>query len=358
MAIVPLTEEHLPAIADIFLEQEGTAITRRKDRAASYLADLYLDAPYVDPEFPSLVAVASDGEVEGFLGVMPGWIRFCGRRMRYAASGPLLTRVARRSKAPGAFLIRAFLAGTQDLSLTDGCNERAWRVFSALGGQVVGLPSTRWVRPLRPFRTSGWFAAQRFQRGRSLPSILGGIDHVASRRLIPPPVETIGTRLSAADLISAATSLEPQFRVVPEYSEVVLAWKLQHMARTTAKGTLRCVLVANTKGRSLGWLVYHLQLGGICRVVQLGTAPKTARSVVAHLMRDAYDAGGGVVYGRIEPHFRAALRDEPIVLRPASPLMVIHSDNDQLKAAIHGGGAFLTRLEGENWTGLVHQPLP
>lgn len=358
MAIVPLNADHLPDIADLFLEQAGTAVERRRDRAAAYLGNLYLEAPYVDHTVPSLVSIASNGEVDGFLGAMPGWIRFRDRRMQYAASGPLLTRVASRSRTPGAFLIRAFLSGPQELSLTDGCNEQAWRVFSAAGAEVVGLPSVRWVRPLRPFRMAGWFASERYRRGQSLISLLGAIDRAVARRLVPAPVDTAARPLSPPDLISAAAPLACGFDVVPEYTEDEIKWKLQHMAETTAKGTLRCLLVTDAAGRSLGWLVYHLEVGGICRVVQLGATTKTAPQVLAHLMADAYRSGGGAVYGRIEPHFRAPLRNEPIVLRPASPLMVVHSDDDRLRAAIHGGRAFLTRLEGENWTGLVHQPMP
>jgi hypothetical protein len=358
MAIVPLEERYLLDIADIFLEQEGTTIERRRDRTAAYLRSLYLDAPYVDPELPSLVSLAADGTVDGFLGVMPGSLRFRGQLVRYAASGPLLTRVASRSRTPGAFLIRAFLDGAQDLALTDGCNERAWRVFSALGAEVVGLPSIRWFRPLRPLRTAGWFAAERLNRGRTLASIGGALDRAAARRLVPKPVATRGRQLSPAELIAVAGSLCGDFDVVPEYTEEVLGWKIRDMRETTAKGQLRCLLVTTSSGRELGWLVYHLQPGGICRLVQLGATTKTAPQMVAHLMADAYSLGGGVVYGRIESHCRAALHDEPVVLRPSSPLMVIHSTNDELRATIHGGRAFLTRLEGENWAGLLHQPLP
>ena len=65
-----------------------------------------------------------------------------------------------------------------------------------------------------------------------------------------------------------------------------------------------------------------------------------------------------MLYGRFEPLLRAVLRDQPIVVRPWSPLMVVHSDQPELRLAVHGGHAFVSRMEGENWTGIFHQPLP
>lgn len=357
MAIVPLAAGHLPEVAGLLIEQEDGKLERHPDRVAAYLGDLYLEAPYVDPALPSLVAVDDDGTVESFLGVMPGRFRYRGRAVRSAASGPLLTRMDRRQRAPGAFLVRAFLSGDQDLSITDGCNERAWPLFQSLGGEVVGLASMRWVRPLRPFRAAGWFMSYRFGTGTTPARMLGGIDTLAARRLIPEKVDTKATPLDAERLVDALAALSDEL-LVPDDGPEIVGWKFAHMADTTAKGTLRRFAVSDRSGRLLGWCIYHLQPEGICRVVQIGCQPRSAGQVLAHLLRDAYDGGGGMLYGRFEPHFRAVLRGQPIVVRPWSPLTVIHSNQTELRLAVHGGHALVSRLEGENWTGIFHQPLP
>jgi GNAT superfamily N-acetyltransferase len=357
MAIAPLKAAHLPEVARLLVDQEAGKLERRSERVAAYFGDLYLKAPYVDPRFPSLVAVDEDGTVEGFLGVIPGRLRYRGRTLRSAASGPLLVRADRRSRALGGFLVRAFLSGAQDLSLSDGCNERARPLFESLGAEVVGLPSMRWVRPLRPFRAAGWLMSYRFGTGTAPARLLGGFDTLAARRLIPKKVDTRATPLDGERLAEALTTFDDEV-LVPDDDPEIIDWKFEHMAATTAKGTLRRFIVNDRTGRLLGWCVYHLQPDGVCRVVQIGRHPRSTGPVFAHLLRDAYDGGGGVLYGRFEPHIRAELRNQPIVVRPWSPLMVIHSDQPDLRLAVHGGHALLSRLEGENWTGIFHQPLP
>src|SRR3546814_9637496 len=49
-------------------------------------------------------------------------------------------------------LVRRFLTGPQDLSLTDTSNDMSRRMWEAAGGAVVAGCSFDWFRPIRPVR--------------------------------------------------------------------------------------------------------------------------------------------------------------------------------------------------------------
>jgi hypothetical protein len=188
--------------------------------------------------------------------------------------------------------------------------------------------------------------------------VIGALDALVARRVIPGSTGTVAVPLDSGDLAGAIESIADAFEVVPEYDPEVVQWQFDHMDGSRAKGPLRRLRILDDSGAMLGWFVYHLKKGGLCRIVQIGTRPGAAAPVLAHLFRDAYEQGGGSVYGRMEAHIRAELRAHPIILRPASPLVIVHCGDPSLRLAIHAGRAFLSRLEGENWSGINLEPLP
>lgn len=355
VAVVPFAEEHLPEVTRMMLNFTSQ-VRRRYEPLLDYVRDLFIAAPTNDPEIPSLVSIGRQGTVEAFVGVTVCRVRYRDEVMRLAASGPLITK--EDSRAAGGYLIGSFLRGLQGLSMTDGANEPGRRLFEAMGSEVVGLPSIRWVRPLRPIRTAMHHAADRIGRGHLLARVVGGLDTVATRRFIPGETAATSEAFDSADLPELMESIADRFEVVPVYNPEVVRWQFDHMDATRAKGPLRRLRIHDDRGTLLGWYIYHLKRGGLCRVVQIGSRPNSAAPVLAHLFRDAYEQGGGAVYGRLEPHFRAELRAHPVFLRPASPLVIIHSRDPSLRLAIHSGRAFLSRLEGENWSGFNLEPLP
>ena len=107
-----------------------TQVFRDGDRSSqeglsSYLEQVYFDNPWVDDEFPSLVS-EQGGVINGFLGVMPRWMQYRGEAIRVAVSSALMVRVedsGQRNPITGVSLLRRFLEGKQDVSLTDTANE-------------------------------------------------------------------------------------------------------------------------------------------------------------------------------------------------------------------------------------------
>ena len=119
---------------------------------ASYLERILLDQPWADPEIPSLVSLDDRGQVVGFLGSHIRRFRFDGKPIRLAVSGQLVSDPTVRRQAVGAFLMKRYLEGPQDVTLTDTASETVRRMWEGFGGETVHLGRIGWLRPFRPLR--------------------------------------------------------------------------------------------------------------------------------------------------------------------------------------------------------------
>lgn len=102
-----------------------------------------------------------------------------------ACSGQLMSDPAVRNRAVGTLLLRRFLAGPQDLTMTDGATEATRRMWRGLGGAVGHLGSITWVRVL-DWRSAGEQALQRFGMAAWRPVIrptMTAVQAVANRIL-------------------------------------------------------------------------------------------------------------------------------------------------------------------------------
>ena len=66
----------------------------------------------------------------------------------------------------------------------------------------------------------------------------------------------------------------------------------------------------------VGWYVYYLDPGGLCRVLQVMTRERHSELVVGELYRDAFAGGAAALYGRLEPHTSEAILRRGALLRP------------------------------------------
>ena len=177
----PLERSDLGAVASLYerLLRSGS------DTAPPGLADSFarqqLDQPWYDEGVRSLVCEHDDGPLAGFLAVYARRIVIDGRTAVAACSGPLLADPAVNVVAPGLLLTRAYLAGPQELSVTDGANDVMRRMWVRAGGVVAPLPSLGWTRVLEPF---SFVAAMAADRHRDRQTVRGartarGLDRIA-----------------------------------------------------------------------------------------------------------------------------------------------------------------------------------
>src|SRR5262245_9632066 len=117
----------------------------------SYFRDMLFGNPWHDPELPSWLA-EENGRVTGFYAAMPRRMLLDGRPIRAAVGCQFMVDPGHANGLTWLALAKACLTGPQDLTLTDGANERARRLWLSIGGTVPALYSLQWIRPLRPSR--------------------------------------------------------------------------------------------------------------------------------------------------------------------------------------------------------------
>src|SRR6185312_11838340 len=86
-----------------------------EDELRMAFEQVFLGQPLSDPSIPSLVFEGSDGEILGFIGSLVGAPRA-------------------RQLGAGGLLLRKYLAGPQDLTMTDTAGSATEQMWKRLGG--------------------------------------------------------------------------------------------------------------------------------------------------------------------------------------------------------------------------------
>jgi hypothetical protein len=361
-AIRPLERDDLEQVASLYEHVARSGSRTAPAGLAAYFGEFFFDHPWADAEVPSLVYVEEGGRIAGFLGSSVRRLVFDGVEVRLGVSGQLVTEPDARSRAPGAFLMREYMNGPQELTLTDTASEVVRRIWEGVGGETFHLACVGWVRVFRPWQfVSGYRArAERLGApGRGRP-LLAGLDTVTAgvlRRALRPggATEAESAPATAGELARHLPDVTRGLRLRPAYDEPYLEWQLAAMAEISPRGELRARLV-RIGGEVRGWYVYYHQPGGIGQVQQIAGEERYVGAILDDLFSDAHAHGAAGVQGRVEPHLRAALAERRCLHHRSGYLSLIHSRREEVLHAVHGGRALLTRMEGEWWMG--HHLLP
>ncbi|MBI3523849.1 MAG: GNAT family N-acetyltransferase [Betaproteobacteria bacterium] len=352
----PLAENDIPAVAALFGRVYPQHRWASQAACESYFREMLFDNPWRDLQLPSWVA-EENGRIAGIQAVIPRRMQFCGRSIRVAVNCQLMVDPDKRHSLIALQLAKACLSGPQDLTLTDGANDLSRRMWIVLGGTAPPLYNLHWIRPLRPARYMLSLLEDR--AAFILPLTLAArplsvLADTLAARLRPDwfPREQAGL---TEDALDPATMLEHLPDVMngsllqPAYDTRSLMWLLNQAALKIRHGTLRARAVRSGKLRLIGWYLYYVRAGGISEVVQIAARKGSFEQVFQHLLADAWRHGALAVRGRLDPGHAAELSDRCCWLRRESPCTLVHSRFADVLAAIHQGGAFLSRLEGEWW---------
>lgn len=316
-----------------------------------YFRETLLEHPWYDEELPSLVSEEADGRIGGMIGVHARRLLFDGRPIRLACSGQLVADPA-IGGAPGFFLVRAFLAGPQEISITDGANESARAIWTRLGGVVRELESISWMAALRPARAGLDVWTSRRPRGllRSGGDAIGrASDSVWQRRSHGADRSAFTSTPLAPELL---TALLPELgagrRIAAAYDVGFSRWLLDTLGRSTQRGELRARVVEGNDSQRLGAFVYYRRRGGRSQVIGLLARPGHLRQVCESLFHDARRGGAAYLAGRLEPGVTEAMRGRRLFLRYSGEALV-HARDEGLLRAVRAGEASLTLLDGEYW---------
>jgi hypothetical protein len=314
---------------------------------AAFLEAMLLTHPWADPELPSLVAEGEDGRVVGFIASHARHMRHRDREVRAALCSHLVVDPAEPRAGVAMQLLSRFMAGPQDLSLSDTAIDLVGRMWRAAGGRVDPLRSLAWMRVLRRARWAVRLAALRLARRRptglapvrplplELPAAPGRADACELATLDPAALAGL------IDSIAAGAPLRPA------YDEAFVTWLFQQLDEhlSPARVVRRSV---RRRGRAVGWFVYALEPSGRATVLELGAAQRDVDPVADALFAAAHDDGAVLLTGRMEPHLRDAVRRHRCAIGPGLTA-VAHSEDPALLADLASAGSLWTRLAGEWW---------
>lgn len=338
----------------VALRQQVFRFSERRSAGVlgAYFERIFFHHPWPDEELPSWVHEDASGRVTGFLGVMPRRMLWRGQAIRTAVATQLMVEPQSRGLV-GRWLVRAFLAGPQDCSLSDTANDAARRIWESLGAGTSMIHSLVWLRPLRPCRDlTSRLAHGLAARGAlyaARPLVAAG-DAFAARRAGGAARKPAGTiqPLTPALMLAHLDVLGGR-ALRPAYEAGALDWLLEQAAEKRQFGTLERALVRDPSGEVAGWFLYFLNPGGASQVVQLAARPAAQALVLQHLFHHAWSRGAVTVAGRLEPALVPDLATLGCGFRRDGPWVLIHSRRPELMPAVERGDAFLSRLEGEWW---------
>lgn len=327
--------------------------------ARGYLERTLLEYPWADSDIPSLVYEGADGEIVGFLGSHVRRLRVDGRTVRMACSGQLVAAPAARRRGVGALLMRRYLGGPQDLTITDGATDSVRRMWTGLGGQARVHASIGWTRVFLPGAASVSLLSRRNARAalkRSLRLVAPPLDTAVRamfrRRsdILPAQPEADAETLTADALLTQMRDAPRSLRLHPDYDLEYLHWLFRELQAVDVRGMLMRCLVRDRRGRVAGWYLYYLLPGGIAQVLQVAAPNGDPGLVLDHLFWHAATGGAAAVQGRVEPELLGPLRARRCLLS-GTEWALVHCEDQKVLSLLGSTQALLTRLDGEWWMG-------
>ena len=356
-----LRRQDLPAVASLIELAFRTGSRTPSTGLASYLERILLDHPWFDAEIPSLVSVDDDGRIIGFLGSHVRRFLFDGKPIRLAVSGQLVADPTARRKAVGAFLLKRFLDGPQDVTITDTASETVRRMWEGLGGETLHLGRVGWLRLFRPIGfASGFLLGRRSGVGRTAAALSAPLDGLAAS-LFRRQLEVRRPRVSAEALtpdsiVANLPAVAADARLRPDYDIQYLDWLFNSLAAVTSRGSCEGRLIRHPKGRILGWYLYLMNPGGISQVIQIAAREQDVDDVMGHLFHDARETGATALQGRVEPPLVESLSKRHCLLHVSGYRILAHAREEAFLQALHGGNGMFSRLDGDWWMGVQLEP--
>jgi len=354
-AVRAMTDADFPRLLALYEQVSGRPKGTTSAQLSRHLNRVFIDNPWRDHTFPSLVVEQDDGSLCGCLGIVPRPMVFAGKEIVSAICHSFLMAPESRAGLSAIELVRVFLSGPQELSMCQGetTSSRIWQLF---GGQISQIYSLCWVRSLRPATHTLSFLSR-----RGVPELITllfkpfGIaaDAVASH-LAPAAFkfrkpELTGTELDVDQVLAAAPRLFHGKQLHPLYNAEGLAWLLATLQMNPARGMLRKVMVCDGS-EVLGWYIYYMRDGLIADVAQIAGTKNTVTRVFDHLLWQAHRDGAIAASGQVDPVLFDTLSERGCLLRNPEPRwLLMHSRNSALTSAVNNGQAFLSRIDGEWW---------
>lgn len=354
----PLEAGDIDQVAALY---NRTLLRRRNDppRAlAVYLREFYLDGPFRAPDIHSLVHVAGGGEISGFVGVHMVPYRIGERTVRAAFCGALMSAERDRDPLVGARLLKAFLAGPQDLSMSETAIPRSQAMWARLRGQTLATHSLDWFRILRPAGFGLSVAKRRMPLLKLFKPVAARADIWAERRRTasgltgllpePSPPGIVTEEIDQAGFVALMRQFSEGFAAHPDWSGGYLEHVLTTAHDKPDYGKPVMAVVRSKGGELFGGFLYHASPGRIGRVLQIAAMPARGGMILDRLFADAYSRGAVGLRGRSQPWLIEAAPSRAMIF-VSNAASVIHAKDSALAAPFVAGDCVLNGMAGESW---------
>lgn len=360
----PLVEADLSAVADLFhrilLRGAGSAPAE----LASYLGKRFLH------DDTGAIAVSNvyqraDGRIIGFMGAMPMPMVVNGRQTQAAVASSLMVEGHETDPLAGARLMRNFLAGPQEISLSETASDISMAMWRNLRCTVLPAYSLDWIRVIRPVGFAVDIAAAKRVWLRPLTLLAGPLDAQLRRPVagkdrrwsnVPP------TEVPAGPYVESDADDEALVRLLPDFVErhvIRPLWDpamLREMLREAADkpdfGPLHRRIVSLKNGMPVGAYLYNGQPGRTARVLQLAALPNHLGRVLDGAVVHAGQHGMVAIRGRVQPWLLDQMLGRRIAFTHVTSTVVQARDPAVLQAFMEGK-AFINGLAGEGWTRMI-----
>lgn len=360
-----LESADVPAVAGMFQR------VFRNDRAApppalaDYMRRFYLEAPGCDPEIRPLVHVNDEGRITGFVGVNTLPMVLNGRRLRAAICGSLMAEDRESDPLAGARILKAFLAGPQDLSFSETASEVSTQMWARLRGVVLPQYSLDWARVISPATFSLSVASNRIKPAKLAAPFARALDNFYRKRMgrgeqrwsAVPEAGAGQTGFTAQEtdrigFVAVFDRLTAQFPLRPQWADGQLDHILADAEQKPDQGELVYASVAARTGAIVGAFAYYAKAGEIGRVLQTLALPGQAGPVIDCLVDHASERGLSGLRGRTQPALLEAMLGRRIAFIHVAST-VVHSRDPSIVQACRDGQGFFNGVAGEHWSRLI-----
>ncbi|MBE1207622.1 hypothetical protein [Aminobacter carboxidus] len=360
--IRPLQAADLAVVADMFQRVLRKRRTPTPASLPGYLQRLYLDSTDGTAGSPSLVHVADDGRISGFIGVTSLPMRFNDKKLNASICGSLMVDEDQRNDLSGARLLKAFLAGPQDLSFSETASDVTASMWTTLRGSILPDYSLDWIKVFRPVAFAVAGAKQRMPIARLGAPVARAVDACLGLRRSGEFSRWFGAgdatasqgRYTVSDI--DADGFAGQLDKFTSRLAVHPAWDEKSLSRIMSDASakkdfgdiFRCTVAART-GAIIGAFIYFGRPGDIGHVLQVLALPGQAGAVIDCLINHAAGAGLAGIRGRTQPALLEAMLGRRIIFINVNST-VVHSRDPELVRQFQAGNGFFNGLVGEHWS--------
>ncbi|MCY1664835.1 hypothetical protein [Rhizobium sp. SL86] len=358
----PLEPQDIPAVGRLFVKafRKRGAATEPSLPLIEHLRQVYVANPWHDPEIPSRVFVDDKGDIRGFVGVNVQRMTFEGRSVRAAFAGSLTVDEPDRHPLAGARLIRSFLSGPQDISITETANMKALRMWQKLGIPPDTQYSLNWIRLLRP--ATATVGALKHRHGAAqLLFPLARLADTAFARIMSDPfrprLEEGPRRLTFAEtdraaFDKAALDLARLYPLRPAWDETSIDWFSSHAAIKRNFGEPCYRLAHGRDGKPVAAYAYFRRPNDFAWLLQSLVKPDQAGDLIDDMLADAHRHGCAAVRGAAQPWLNNALICRRTLFLTRT-FYLVHAKEKALLAPFRDGMALASGLAGESWMRLI-----